>query len=378
MAILPSILLRLLGNKNMPRLQTKPIAEMSYSDIAEYMVKIDGATAAHYGGSLTHRLYEIAMIDNHIPHAHREGALQFLQIIKGTMEKYFADSPEALKNYREANAEMEGGAKKFGFGSLAWLLVENANQSDEQFEDFVTRPEHAHLLDDFYCCVSPEVADIVKVIVNEKKEDLYIASKKIADPEFLANFLTAQLLLRINFNISESRFNQICERVSLSVRDCMPIWSFFYLSWLMKFTVRNRYGEKFEADMMRSAYGLLMNAPSDVADVTTQMARNLRFWYDTFDSEFENLKKHGPQKIGEHEVPFELGIAMRLLALDEGSPYFADKERANSNGGSIVQDSLHGMFNDDEYVNVADALIEMKNAAIDFIKGAVEIGKPLD
>src|SRR5260370_41182004 len=63
-----------------------PIDTMSFDQLAAFMGSIEGHTAARYGGALTKRLYEIALYDNHIPQAHREGASELLRIIKQTME----------------------------------------------------------------------------------------------------------------------------------------------------------------------------------------------------------------------------------------------------------------------------------------------------
>jgi hypothetical protein len=152
--------------------------------------------------------------------------------------------------------------------------------------------------------MSPEVAERVKAAVERKKSARYAASTKIADPEFLGNFLTAQLLMKINFNISEERFRKICESVPVSVHGSMSLWSFFYLSLLMRITVRDKYGEDFEAEMMRAVYGRLMNAPDEICDLTTQVAKYIRHWFDAFDREFEKLKKEGPKKVEGHEIPF--------------------------------------------------------------------------
>jgi hypothetical protein len=57
----------------------RPIDKMSFDQIAAFMGSIDGHTAVTYGGALTHRLYEIALYDNHVPEPHREAARKLLE-----------------------------------------------------------------------------------------------------------------------------------------------------------------------------------------------------------------------------------------------------------------------------------------------------------
>jgi hypothetical protein len=285
-------------------------------------------------------------------------------------------SPDAIEKYREANAEMERGAKTLGVGSLAWLLLEN-KIPDNQIPEFATRPEYGHLLNDFASMMSPDVAARLKSLAHEKNSQRLAESKRTADPEFLGNFLTAQLFLQIRFNIAEERFEQICADVPEIVRGMMPVWSFFYLSWLMRLAVRQRYGEEFEAEMMRAAYGRLMNAPREVSDLATQTARYIRYWFDEFDRRFEDFRDKGPVQVAGHEIPFEWGVAMSLLMLDSGSAYFLDRSKIQHADDPRAQEALAKINRDEADTAVGDALIKLKGEAIKFITHAVEIGKAL-
>jgi len=135
-----------------------PIDQMSFSEIADYMARINDQTAAAHGRALTRRLYEIALYDHHVHKGHREGALQLLQRIKKTMEIYYEDSPDSLTLYREVNALMEENAGRVGVGSLVWLILEKGRMLDDEFVRFVTLPEHRQLLPNFYSILGPELA----------------------------------------------------------------------------------------------------------------------------------------------------------------------------------------------------------------------------
>jgi hypothetical protein len=135
-----------------------PVDQMSFSEIADYVGRINDQTVTADGRALTRRLYEIALYDHHVHKSHREGALQLLRRIKRTMEIYYEDSPDSLTIYREVNALMEENARRVGLGSLAWLVLEKGPMSDKEFVRFVTLPEHRELLPNFFSILGPELA----------------------------------------------------------------------------------------------------------------------------------------------------------------------------------------------------------------------------
>jgi hypothetical protein len=134
------------------------IDTMTFEQIAAFLSSIDGPIASSYGLALTQRLYQIALYDNHIPQAYREGASKLLGVIKQTMETAYSASPEVLAEYRKANARMEEGVRRFGVGSLAWLLLENKISDTAEMIEFVARPERRDLLDEFYATLRPDLA----------------------------------------------------------------------------------------------------------------------------------------------------------------------------------------------------------------------------
>jgi hypothetical protein len=135
-----------------------PIDQMSFSEIADYVGRINDQTVIAHGRALTRRLYEIALYDHHVHKSHREGAFQLLRQIKRTMEIHYEDSPDSLTIYREVNALMEENARRVGVGSLVWLVLEKGPMSDEEFVRFVTLPKHRELLPNFFSILGSELA----------------------------------------------------------------------------------------------------------------------------------------------------------------------------------------------------------------------------
>jgi hypothetical protein len=114
--------------------------------------------------AVTQRLYEVALFENHVPLEQRISALELLETVKLIVETSWKDSG-AVATYRSANVETEGRAKRLGIGSLAWLIKENCIDSIEELIRYVSLPEHALLLDDFYETVGPEMTVALKAAV---------------------------------------------------------------------------------------------------------------------------------------------------------------------------------------------------------------------
>jgi hypothetical protein len=337
---------------------------MSFEQIAAFMTEIQGSDVAlKYGGQLTKRLYEIALYDNHVPDAHREGARKSLDLVKGTMEIWLSHSPDALAKYRKANAYMEENVRHIGVGSLGWLLAENKISDEAAMIEFMARPEHRHLRDDFYATLSPELAEKIKAKLAERP-----------DPQFLGDFLVAQAFLNIRFNIPEERFQQFAADVPDDVRELVPLWSVFYLMWLMRMSAKLKHGDAFDSEMMRAAYGRMMAATQqqDVSNLTIPFANSMRMWFDFFDTATDPVFALKPVAEGDFPAA-EWKIAMGLLVKDRESPYYVDAEKAKSDLDKAVAEVTARMGGID--VTVAKALARAKNAALQFITAAPQLSR---
>jgi hypothetical protein len=340
-----------------------PIDTMSFEQIAAFMGSIDGRTAVRYGGTLTKRLYEIALYDNHVPQTHREGANKLLGLIKQTMEMAYSHSPEAITKYREANATMEEGARRIGVGSLPWLLLENKVSTEAEMVEFVARPEHRHLRENFYAIIDNDLAEKVKAKIAERP-----------DPQFLGEFLVAQVFLNIRFNIPQEKFRQFSASAPEDVRELVPVWSLLYLMWLMRMSAKLRYGDAFEGEMMRAAYGRMMAAPQqeDVSSLTIPFANSMRKWFDMFDTEIDPTFALKPVPEGDFPAA-EWKIAMGLLVSDNESPYYVDADKIKADLNKAVAEVTARMGGVD--ATVARALARAKNAALQFIMAAPQLSQ---
>jgi hypothetical protein len=157
------------------------------------------------------------------------------------------------------------------------------------------------------------------------------------DPQFLGDFLTGQVFLNIRFNISEEQFGSFTADVPDDLRELVPLWSLFYLMWLMRAAVRLTHGEEFEAEMMRAAYGRMMNAPRElsICSITVTFANSMRHWFDFFDTEADPIA--ALKVVEETDFPaVEWKFAMCFLVRDSSSPYYFDvtKGRGDLDGAA--------------------------------------------
>jgi hypothetical protein len=196
----------------------------------------------------------------------------------------------------------------------------------------------------------------------------------------LGNFLVAQALMGIRFNIPEDQFRKFAADLPEDVRDLMPMWSLLYLMWLMRMSVRLKRGEEFEAEMMQAAYGRLMGAPQtlELSATTVPFANAMRQWFDFFDAEGDAA--FALRRVEDDDFPaVEWKVAMELLMRDRESPYYVDTTTINNKDGHhhierIVED-LTSHMNGIDFA-VAKALANAKNSALPFILTVPEMKSP--
>ncbi|MGH8737560.1 MAG: hypothetical protein ACREVC_09405 [Burkholderiales bacterium] len=141
---------------------------MSFPDIRDYVHQLPELITAQQANALTKRLYEIALYDNHIEKEQRAAALRLLDTLKKSVESVM--TPEYVEAYRQVNAQMEEGVRRFGIGSLTWLIQENQIPNDEIIP-FIARSEHAELLEGFFAALDPNTADALRAQLAQYKRD---------------------------------------------------------------------------------------------------------------------------------------------------------------------------------------------------------------
>jgi hypothetical protein len=136
---------------------------MSFPEVFTLLQSMLGNTPARARNLLPfiQRFYRIALYDNHVSQEHRETALQLAETLTADLEAALLDNPQAVSALKLANRHMIENARLTGYGSLAWRLREYAIP-DADLIPYVIKPEHRHLVPDFFAAVPQQVAAKIK------------------------------------------------------------------------------------------------------------------------------------------------------------------------------------------------------------------------
>jgi hypothetical protein len=132
------------------------IEGMTFEALTRCMDEISISSPMWVWTSLSKRLIEIALYDNHVPTKQRENALARLETINLIVTSGFKDKPDVIALYQEANRYIIEEARQIGFGTLAWMVKELNITSDEELVRFLSLPENASQLENFLSMLGPE------------------------------------------------------------------------------------------------------------------------------------------------------------------------------------------------------------------------------
>jgi hypothetical protein len=149
----------------------RAILEMSYGQLERFIGDLKADAPMSISSAVTQRLYEIVLYDNHVPIADRKAAWEWLDTVKAIVETGHGANPQAIAAYRAANENMEDGARLIGVGTLPWLITENGIEGTKALIEFVMRPEHEPLLENFYAAMGDNGDAMREDIERRKREE---------------------------------------------------------------------------------------------------------------------------------------------------------------------------------------------------------------
>lgn len=117
--------------------------------------------------ALWKRMYEIALLDHHVPDAVREQAFGLAEAVESDLNKGAeTQDPKAREAMAEAVGNWKGTVKYVGYGSLHWLAEEQAVPS-EKLVEFMMKPEHGRLLANALVVVESTLPSVRPELVRE-------------------------------------------------------------------------------------------------------------------------------------------------------------------------------------------------------------------
>ncbi|MGH8007003.1 MAG: hypothetical protein ACREQ3_08330, partial [Candidatus Binatia bacterium] len=137
-----------------PSQPVPPIEQMTVDEILAYVQALEGLSVKQTS-ALQQRLYDIAFFDHHVLPQHRDVAQRLAEALNRDWETAISDNPEALASLKRANDHVLEGVRLYGIGSLFWRIEEEAI-SDAEAPAYAMRPEHRHLVPDYFEAIGKE------------------------------------------------------------------------------------------------------------------------------------------------------------------------------------------------------------------------------
>lgn len=166
MALLRSLFSR--SSKKQPKnLTYETIKAMGLHDLIDETRDQGREVDLHTMGAISRRLYEIGLFEHQLSQDDRAMALAAADACVATIKGAIADNPEALAALRKATDSLISQAPFNGYGSLHWLIEENAIRAEE-IVPYAMKLEHSHLVPNFLKVLSEEtITNIRPGLVRE-------------------------------------------------------------------------------------------------------------------------------------------------------------------------------------------------------------------
>lgn len=155
------------GAKNKESTQSRPvppIEQMSVDEFLAYLKSLGETVSVKDYVRIFERLYDIALFDHHVPEPHRNAALQTAEILKAETEKLLSGHRDAWASLQTFNNSKFEIARLHGVGSLNWKIDEESVSAADTIS-YVMRPEHRHLVPDYFEAIGKETVLKVKNVV---------------------------------------------------------------------------------------------------------------------------------------------------------------------------------------------------------------------
>jgi hypothetical protein len=118
---------------------------MTAEDILQYCADHACDLQTNEAMAMVHRLYDIALFEHDIEEERAKKALEWIEVLKRDINATSMRDNKSLSQFEEECTSAIETASRFGRGSLLWKLVED-RVPDAKIAEYLTRPEHGHLL----------------------------------------------------------------------------------------------------------------------------------------------------------------------------------------------------------------------------------------
>ncbi len=148
-------------------LTQEELQNVSFADLLS-LLRTQNASSMPYDNvaAVTRRLYRIALFDNHVPKADREAALSLADALTEDLAAMLANQSYTLAALRAIKPRMLDLARQGGCGSLIWRIGEFSISPADTIP-YIMRPEHRHLVHDYFDALPQLLASYKHLFVRE-------------------------------------------------------------------------------------------------------------------------------------------------------------------------------------------------------------------
>jgi hypothetical protein len=150
------------------------------------------------------------------------------------------------------------------------------------------------------------------------------ASSNLGGFKSSAEFLGATLLWQFisageRILCTDESLSKAIQHVPQRHSRLVEIWANFYVTWLLRVHVKQKFGDDVSRDMMAAVYGRIGTNEDRVSGIES-IADGFKFWFRQLDDTLEYAMAN-PQKINGEDVPFVYPAAFNFIMRDVTSPY---------------------------------------------------------
>jgi hypothetical protein len=109
------------------------------------------------------------------------------------------------------------------------------------------------------------------------------------------------------------------QHVSPQHRKLVHLWENFYVTWLFRVHVKQKFGDDMSRDMMAAVYGRIATNEDRVPGIES-ISDGIKYWFKQLDEALAHAMAN-PQRINGENVPFVYPAALNFIMRDDASPY---------------------------------------------------------
>jgi hypothetical protein len=137
--------------------------------------------------------------------------------------------------------------------------------------------------------------------------------------QFLGGILLWQFIGDDRILCTEESLTAAAQNVAPQHRKLVHLWENFYVAWLYRVHVKQKFGDDVSRDMMAAVYGRIATNEDRVPGIES-IAEAIKYWFKQLDDALQH-EMANPSTIKGERVPFAYPAAMNFIVRDETSPF---------------------------------------------------------